>query len=281
MYIFSALFTLSLLLLIIALIILIPKRTRNVGKKASIVFLTTTILLYFIASKENIYPNDEPGTITKAQYQSLKEDMSKNEIQEKLGKPNEKDDDINEWEYKIINGSTITNNTVTLHFDPSDRLDLKMDGDYFNPNKKATKVEMDNEKQIDSEEDDKDLVQYDTEDIINSFVDENFKSGTELTELELNDNMGTKKKNDYIALVHMKMDRVYSAKSGFNWIDKYSNYLAAELANHDNNISELVIFWTMPQFADKDYNVAKYTLKRNGKKFYFESEWQDNSLLDK
>lgn len=225
----------------------------------------------------NKYPNDEPGTITKAQFKEIKEGMTKKQIKDKLGDPFTENKEVNEWDYKGING--LSEDAEVIIFFEDDEVSSIMD-DGLNQIIKTDENNA-NDEQANTEEDDKDIVQYDTEDVINSFVDENFKSGTELTKLELNENIGTKKKNDYIALVHMKMDRVYSAKSGFDWIDKYSNYLAAELANHDNRISELVIFWTMPQFADKDYNVAKYTLKRNGKKFYFESQWQDSSLLEK
>lgn len=250
------------------------KALKVAGSIALLLIVAISAIVILFGNK---YPNDEPGTITKSQLKSLKEGMPKKEVEETLGDPYIKDDDINEWDYKGIDGLA-KDSKVMIFFDGNTVTSIVDDG--------LSQIIKDdsnnsNDEQLDTETNDKDLVQYDTEDAINSFIDENFKSGTELNKLELNDNMGTNKKNDYIALVHMKMDRVYSAKSGFNWIDKYSNYLAAELANHDNNISELVIFWTMPQFADKDYNVAKYTLKRNGKKFYFESQWQDNSLLDK
>lgn len=225
----------------------------------------------------NKYPNDEPGTITKSQLKSLKEGMPKKEVIEKLGDPYKKDDDVNEWDYKGIDGLN-NESMVMIFFDGNTVTSIVDDG-------LAQVIKADsndsNDNQVDTETDDKDLVQYDTEDVINSFADENFKFDTKLDELEINDNLGTKKDGDYIALVHMTIGKTLSAKSGLKWIDNYTNYLASELAAKQSDITEITFFWTMPQFADKDHNVAKYTLKRNGKKFYFESEWQDKSLLNK
>lgn len=236
------------------------------------------------------------ATISVSDLKKIKLGDSYKTVEKVLGNPKEINKDLFMWHYDG-DDKLSKDSYAVISFDFENKVEsieqkgiiskdttrVDADGiDNFDNPKKSTGMykEDKNSNQLDTKEDDKDLVQYDTEDVINSFVDKNFKSGTELTKLELNENMGTKKKNDYIALVHMKMDRVYSAKSGFDWIDKYTNYLAAELADHDNNISELVIFWTMPQFADKNYNVAKYNLKRNGKDFYFEKKWKDNRFLD-
>ncbi len=245
----------------------------------SIVILFIIIITLFIVFSDEKRPNESSGTITKKQFVSLKEGMSKKSIEEKLGSPASKEDDINQWDYNIIEGSTVIDKTVTLDFDPDDKLSLKLDSNYFQTEKDTPKD--DNVSEELSEDEPMPSRQEVLEDEINTFIDDNFKSGTELTELELNDHMGTKKDGDYIALVYIKLDKVLTAKRGFNWTEKYTNYLAAELATKDKDITELVLFWSMPQFADDDYNVAKYTLKRNGKEFYFESKWQDNRILDK
>lgn len=266
MYIFSALFTLSLLLLIIALIILIPKRTRNVGKKASIVFLTTTILLYFIASKENIYPNDEPGTITKAQYQSLKEDMSKNEIQEKLGKPNEKDDDINEWDYKIVDGSTITSKTVSLHFDPSDKLELKLDDDYFNPNKKTEEDNTNTDEQKKTNFDYEISSEVSVEDSVGKTVNWNGDSKDVIRDVQVK---GKKDESKYITL---KLNAPMNLTKNMIETQVNKNTLKivksiVEDPNFDSEIKNITFFWYLPLTdsygKDKEDVAYKITLKNS------------------
>lgn len=217
-------------------------------------------------------------------------------VEKELGYPKEVDIDYFMWHYdgddKLAKDSyavisfDFENNVESIEQEgiiskDTTRVDADGINNYDNPKKSTGIYKEDTNDSIDSTEDDKDLVQYDTEDLINSFVDKNFKFDTQLDELELNENLGTKKDGDYIALVHMTIGKTLSAKSGLDWIDKYTNYLASELAAKQSDISEITFFWTMPEFADKDYNIAKYTLKRNGKKLYFESEWQDNSLLEK
>lgn len=112
---------------------------------------------------------------------------------------------------------------------------------------------------------------------INDFVEENFQFDTVATEIEVNENLGTDKKDDYITLVHMDMPKVLSVEKGYGWIEKYSNYLASEMAEKEPDVSELVIFWTM---AGSENNVAKYVLHREKDKFIFDSQWQDPNFKD-
>lgn len=220
--------------------------------------------------------------ISKKQYNEIKIGMGMSDVEKKLGKVSN-DNIINitnktEWNYSSDNDGLayVSFDKKSNKVVEKSEIGLISDNSSTITDKNGTRND-----ELLNNNDDKDLVQSDTEDVINSFVDENFNFDTKLDELEINKNMGTKNDNDYIALVHMTIGKTLSAKSGLKWIDNYTNYLASELATKEDKVSELVIFWTMPQFVDKDYNVAKYTLKRNGKKFYFESEWQDKSLLNK
>lgn len=236
------------------------------------------------------------GTISKNMLQKIEIGDSYKTVENILGNPQEVDKDGYMWNYKG-NKQLSKDSYAVISFDFENKVEAieqkgiinkdttiaDADGtNNFTNSKKSTGVyKEETNDNIDSAEDDKDFVQYDTEDVINSFAEKNFKFDAQLNELELNENLGTKKDGDYIALVHMNIGKTLSAKSGLGWIDKYTNYLASELATKEKDISEITFFWTMPQFADKDYNVSKYTLKRNGKKFYFESEWQDKRLLEK
>lgn len=234
--------------------------------------------------KDNVVENSNVDKdISKKQYNEIKIGMNKSDVEKRLGKVSEENTiDITnryEWTYSgkgsglaYISFSKKNNKVIE-----KSELGILSETSSTITNKKGTRKD---DLLEEDEQDGIESVKSNTKDFISSFIDENFKSGTELKKFELNENIGTEKDNDYIALVYMKMDKVYSAKSGFNWIEKYTNYLAAELASNDNNISELVIFWSMPQFADKNYNVAKYNLKRNNNQFYFEKKWQDNRLIN-
>lgn len=112
---------------------------------------------------------------------------------------------------------------------------------------------------------------------INDFVEENFQFDTAVTEIEVNENLGTDKKDDYITLVYMDMPKALSVEKGYGWIEEYSNYLASEMAEKEPDVSELVIFWTM---AGSENNVAKYVLHREKDKFIFDSQWQDPNFKD-
>lgn len=127
------------------------------------------------------------------------------------------------------------------------------------------------------EHEDEALESYEVEDTIYSFVNENFAFDVTLDDFELNTHMGTNKKDEYIALVYLNMPKAISVKKGYDWIDKYTNYLAAKLGEVHENIAELVIFWKM---SGSEKNVAKYVLQRSGKNFIFESKWQDSNVID-
>lgn len=130
---------------------------------------------------------------------------------------------------------------------------------------------------VEIEEEEKQDVYEEKEKMITDFVDKNFQFDTTVTEFELNDHLGTDVDDDYIALVHLDMPKAFSVKRGYEWIEKYTNYLAAEIGQSDDDISELAIFWTM---AGSEKNVAKYTLTRNGDNFNFDSQWQDPNVTD-
>lgn len=112
---------------------------------------------------------------------------------------------------------------------------------------------------------------------INDFVEENFHFDVAANEIEVNEHLGTDKKDDYITLVYMDMPKALSVEKGYGWIEKYSNYLASEMAEKEPDVSELVIFWTM---AGSEKNVAKYVLHREKDKFIFDSQWQDPNFKD-
>lgn len=123
------------------------------------------------------------------------------------------------------------------------------------------------------EDDPEALVQSEIEDIISN----DFEFDTSLLNFELNDNLGTDKKDDYIALVYLSYDQTHSEKTTKKWIDTYTNHLAAKLGEDEPSISSLTIFWKTPRFKEGS-NTAKFSLFRKGKEFYFENKWYDTVL---
>lgn len=117
MWVFSILFLVCALVLIVGVIMLIPKRTRQKGKIIAISFLILSVIFYGISRfSSNNYPNDEPGTITKSQYRQLKEGMTKDEVIKLLGDPASEDADVHEWDYRGIDGVS-SGATAMLFFD--------------------------------------------------------------------------------------------------------------------------------------------------------------------
>lgn len=144
MWVFSILFLISLLVTIVGLIMLIPKKTREKGKRIAIGFLIICLVSYVAARfGGNSYPNDEPGTITKSEYKEIKEGMSKDEVKNILGDPHKDNKDVNEWDYIGINGVE-KNAEVSFSFDPEDKLELKLDGGLIQKDKNTENTSKNN-----------------------------------------------------------------------------------------------------------------------------------------
>lgn len=242
-------------------------------KMRKILKIIGTIILLIIVSIIAIvilfgdkYPNDEPGTITKSQYQSLKENMSKNEIEEKLGKPDKKDDDINEWDYKIIDGSTVTSETVSLLFDPSDKLDLKMDGDYFNPNKKSEENNTNTEEQEKTNFDYEISSEVSVEDSVGKTVNWNGDSKDVIRDIQV------KGKKDESKSITLKLNAPMNLTKNMIQTQVNKNTLKivksiVEDPNFDSEIKTITFFWYLPLTdsygKDKEDVAYKITLKNS------------------
>lgn len=141
MWVFSILFLVSAIVLIVGLIMLISKRTRQKGKIIATSFLALSVIFYSVSRfGGNDYPNDKPGTITKGEYKQIKEGMSKDQVKDILGEPDSKNDDINEWNYIGIDGEK-PDAIVSFEFDPGDNLELKLDGGLMPASKTSKPLE--------------------------------------------------------------------------------------------------------------------------------------------
>lgn len=100
-----------------------------------------------------------------------------------------------------------------------------------------------------------------------------------ITDITINDNLGTDEKNDYIVLAYLSFDVKNRAKTAKEMLNILNNEIGYNMAKI-NNVSELTIFWQVPYLKESGNNIAKANLKRNDKGFYFEEEWYDSSIFE-
>lgn len=87
---------------------------------------------------------------------------------------------------------------------------------------------------------------------------------TTIDHITINDNLGTKKKGDYIALVYLIWDVKNGPEMTKEMISMYSEDLAAYVGKHCKKVEEIAIFWEATYIEEK----AKIAYKRYGKGMY-------------
>lgn len=88
---------------------------------------------------------------------------------------------------------------------------------------------------------------------------------TDIDHITINDNLGTKKKNDYIALVYLDWNVKNSPSLSREVISMYSEDLAATVGKKCSNVQEIAIFWTVPYLNDAS---AKCSYERKNGAMY-------------
>ena len=83
-------------------------------------------------------------------------------------------------------------------------------------------------------------------------------SKTDINEITINDDLSTDESDDYIALVYLTWNVKNSGKTSKEMLKMYSDDLAATLANQNDSVTEIAIFWTVPYLDDN----AKCSYKR-------------------
>lgn len=68
--------------------------------------------------------------------------------------------------------------------------------------------------------------------------------------ITINDDLGTEDENDYIALVYLTWNTKNGGKLSKEMLKMYSDDLAATLANENDTVREIAIFWTVPYLND-------------------------------
>lgn len=88
------------------------------------------------------------------------------------------------------------------------------------------------------------------EKILSERIEEEYYN-TVIDGITINDDLGTEKEDDYIALVYLTWNTRNSGKLSKTVLKMYSDDLAATLAEENNSVREIAIFWTVPYLNDK------------------------------
>lgn len=87
------------------------------------------------------------------------------------------------------------------------------------------------------------------EKILSERIEEEYYN-TVIDGITINDDLGTEKEDDYIALVHLTWNTRNSGKLSKTVLKMYSDDLAATLAEENDSVQEIAIFWTVPYLND-------------------------------
>lgn len=99
-----------------------------------------------------------------------------------------------------------------------------------------------------------------------------------ISDISVNENLGTDNEDDYIALIYLSFDAKNTPRTSKDMINLITNEVAYNLVKV-NNISEITIFWTVPYLSSSNNNIAKANLLRNKSGFYFADEWYDPAIF--
>ena len=95
-------------------------------------------------------------------------------------------------------------------------------------------------------------------------------SNTVIDSITINDNAGTSEDGDYIALVNLTWNVKNSGATSKKMLQMYSDDLAATLANENDTVQEIAIFWKVPYLNDN----AKCSYERKSGGFaYMDMMW--------
>ena len=100
---------------------------------------------------------------------------------------------------------------------------------------------------------------------LTDLVEQNYTS-TEVSDITINENLGTDKSGDYIALVTLTWNVENNPDLTKKMLAMYSEDCAARVSSDIPRVSELCIFWIIPYYSDSD-TIAKYTYERYKKKY--------------
>ena len=109
------------------------------------------------------------------------------------------------------------------------------------------------------------------EKILSERIEEEYYN-TVIDGITINDDLGTEKEDDYIALVYLTWNTRNSGKLSKTVLKMYSDDLAATLAEENDSVQEIAIFWTVPYLKGS----AKCSYERKNSEMYVADMYWDS-----
>lgn len=241
---------------LIGVLMLIPGKTRKAGLRLALFCIITLLSIALINKLFLKYENEPVATITPEEYKKIKEGMTYDEVKKIVGgkaKSEEKIGDYSSTDYDFDGEDGLESHAaVSLHF-VADKLSVKSEYGLITKSDQSELNDASSENETSH-----------FRNKIEGLVDEHLKN-VSVEDIEVNQDFGNDKKDQYIALVHLSFDLKNSSATTKKMIELYSEDLAARLAEEDRSISELSVFWKAP-YIDEDETLAKFSYKRSGEK---------------
>ena len=245
--------------------ITLKKIALFVGAPILFIVLLLSCILILFGEKT---PNEEPGTITKAQYKKLKEGMTKEDVKEMLGSPDVDDQDIQAWDYKGINGVG-EDAKVTLFFDDNKLSSIMDDGLTKRIDTSNTNLEETDDPEFSTE--------FAIEEAVGETVEWDDETLDVVDQVEVNDNYG---KNDGSKLILAHLNAPVSLTSNLTkkTVQKQTLEIAKEIKESttlDFEVDSITYFWYLPLT-----DVAGNTKRKLAYKIQLERDTLDNLNYD-
>lgn len=213
--------------------------------------------------KQEEVAKQKPSTVSVESLKKIKFGDSKATVKKVLGTPKTKEVDTwgDSWEYE---GKDNKDSYVTFYFDTFDEVESfgqkgilekdetrnSKDGikNFDNP-KKSTGSYAENSNagndysDIEDDEFDEDIESDIYNDTIDEIINNNDYSSVSINKVELKENMGTDTEYDLIAHIYLEQTGKPGIETLQNLIDLYSEDLATHLADEDDRVVELNIYW--------------------------------------
>lgn len=102
-------------------------------------------------------------------------------------------------------------------------------------------------------------------------------TNTDISEIAINENLGTEEVGDYIILARLTWNAKNSGSMSRKMLEMYSDDFAARIGNDQPSVNEVAIFWTVPYLGDAN---AKWAYERNGEGMYLSDNMTDTVFSD-
>lgn len=109
------------------------------------------------------------------------------------------------------------------------------------------------------------------ESIITDRISDKFDEYTQVEKITINEDLGTDKKGDYVALVYLTWTQENSTDTSKEVLKMYSSDLAATVGKETDSVQEIAIFWTVPYHGSATSKCAYE--RKNGNMYEMDTMW--------